>query len=194
MYHITARGSKTSLRLHLPLLTQVTLSHFLFTIQDCSNHSYLGNSQYTILALLLAEYKSKTHITTNNYKHYQKPQIKKQETGMFNIEFNHFFKEYILPILNNPLHGQMQLIISLIRSIEVPCTKAIGHEFKSENQPLQKKKQGRRFLPITSSRPRKQSREFVQVYLRFFLMQVMIYIVKKIIDSFKYCQKDHRQF
>ena len=61
---------------------------------------------------------------------------------MFNIEFNHFFKEYILPILNNPLHGQMQLIMcfSLIRSIEVPCTKAIGHEFKSENQPLQKKK------------------------------------------------------
>lgn len=63
---------------------------------------------------------------------------------MFNIEFNHFFKEYILPILNNPLHGQMQLIMwfSLIRSIEVPCTKAIGHEFKSENQPLQKKKKG----------------------------------------------------
>ena len=40
---------------------------------------------------------------------------------MFNIEFNHFFKEYIPPILNNPLHGQVQQIMwfSVIRTIEV---------------------------------------------------------------------------
>lgn len=40
--------------------------------------------------------------------------------GMFKIEFNHSFKEYILPILNNPLHGQVQHIMwfSVIRNIE----------------------------------------------------------------------------
>ena len=40
--------------------------------------------------------------------------------GLFIIEFNHSFKEYIMPILN-PLHGQVQQIMwfSVIRTIEV---------------------------------------------------------------------------